>query len=164
MDVRPLELQVDRIEAADLWVRTEKIVLAPPSVPENEPVPLLAVPPAPGILNFTRPPPVTSAPKLWAVVTLSPEDSLGDVFHMVVSVPVTVMSEGSPRGPTRLVQPSSAPWVSERLPDTVPLLTVNPALLLQSLSFALIVVTVVPAVSLEVIAGLNGLNRSPVGR
>jgi hypothetical protein len=83
---------------------------------------------------------------------------------MVVSVPVTVMSEGSPRGPTRLVQPSSAPWVSERLPDTVPLLTVNPALLLQSLSFALIVVTVVPAVSLEVIAGLNGLNRSPVGR
>jgi hypothetical protein len=44
MDVSPLASQVDRIEAADLMVRTEKMVLAPPSVPENEPVPLFAAP------------------------------------------------------------------------------------------------------------------------
>jgi hypothetical protein len=54
------------------------------------------------------------------------------------------------------MQPSSAPWVSETVPDTLPLFTVNPvALLLQSLNFAVIVVTVVPAGSLEVSAGLN---------
>jgi hypothetical protein len=156
MELRPLESQVDRMEAAERWVRTEKIVLAPLSVPENEPVPLFAVPPVPGISNFTRPSPATDPSTLWTVVTLSPEDSWGDVFHLVVSVPVTVIKEGSPRGPARLVQPSSAPWVSERLPDTLPLVTVNPvALLVQSLSFALIVATVVPAASLEVSVGLN---------
>lgn len=150
MDVRPLEWQADRIEAADLAVRTQKIVAAPPSAPENEPVPLLAVPQAPGMVNLARPSPATNPSTLWTVVTLLPEDSGGDVFHVVVSVPVTVV------GPTRLMQPSSAPWVSERVPDTVPFLTVNPAvLLMQSLSLAVIIATVVPAGSLEVSVGLN---------
>lgn len=53
MDVRPIELQVDRIEAADLALRTENMMSAPPSVPENEPVPL-AVPPAPGDIERGR--------------------------------------------------------------------------------------------------------------
>ena len=46
--------------------------------------------------------------------------------------------------------------MSETVPDTLPLFTVDPAaLLVQSVSFAVIVVTVVPAASLEVTAGLN---------
>jgi hypothetical protein len=117
-------------------------------VPENEPVPL-AVPPAPGILNFARPLPATDPSTLLTVVTLLPEDSWGDVFQVVVRVPVTVVRLA------RLMQPSSAPWVSETVPDTLPPFTVNPALVLQSLSFAVIVVTVVPGASLEVTAGLN---------
>lgn len=150
MDVRPVELQADWIEAADFSDRTEKMVPAPPSVPENEPVPLLAAPPEPGILNFARPSPATDPSTLWTVVTLLPEDRWGDVFHVVVSVPVTEVR------PARAMQPFSAPWVSETVPDTLPLFTVKPAaLLVQSLSFAVIVVTVVPASSLEVIAGMN---------
>lgn len=155
-DGRPLEWQLARIEAADLWVRTEKVVIAPPSVPENEPVPLLAPPPLAGISDLTRPFAAAEPPTLVTVVTVLAEDSWGDVFHLVVSVPVTVVTEGSPRGPTRAVQPFSAPWTSERVPDTLPLFTVNPAtLLLQSVSFAFIVVTVVPGGSLEVTVGLN---------
>ena len=142
-------MQLDRIESADFWVRTEKVVMAPPSVPENEPVPLLGAPLLPGILNITRPFPDTEPPTLLTVVTVLPEDSWGVVFYLVVSVPFTVVREGSPKGPIRLVQPFSAPWMSERVPDTLPLFAVNPAtLLVQSVSVAFIVVTVVPAGSL----------------
>ena len=85
---RPSEWQLDRIESADFWVRTEKVVMAPPSVPENEPVPLLGAPLLPGILNITRPFPDTEPPTLLTVVTVLPEDSWGVVFYLVVSVPL----------------------------------------------------------------------------
>jgi hypothetical protein len=155
-DGRPLELQLATIEAADLLLRTEKVVIIPLSVPANEPVPLLAAAPLPGISNLTRPLAATEPPTLLTVVTELPEDSWGDVFHLVVNVPVTVVRDGSPRGPIRLLQPFSSPWVSEKVPVTVPLVTVNPAtLLLQSVNFAFILVTIVPAGSLEMIVGLN---------
>ena len=141
---------VVRMDAADVVVWADVVSPAPPSVPWNEPVgvPLGTLP---GIEKVALPSdPMLPATEL-TLIALGPEDNLGVVVHLVVRVPTSSLL------PANVVRNRShrAVRVEVRTPEALALVTVTPSLVVQPVSLALIVVLEVPALSSDVIGGLN---------